>query len=103
MYPWGDETATCNYAVMNEGGYGCGTDSTWEIGKKPNGVSPYGAHDMAGNVWEWTSSWWSSNQSYRVLRGGSFFHSEYYLRSSYRGSLYSPDSRHYGFGFRCAQ
>ena len=103
-YPWGDETATCNYAVMYEGGpasnYGCGTASTWEVGQKPNGVSPYGLYDMAGNVWEWTDSWYSSTT--RVLRGGSFKDPALELRSSYRYNG-SPVFRFYGSGFRCAQ
>jgi len=102
-YPWGDETPTCNYAVMRWEGYGCGTSSTWEVGQKPNGVSPYGTHDMVGNVWEWTSSWYSSNQSYRVLRGGSFDYGVNWLRSSYRYSGVNPDYRNDYYGFRCAQ
>jgi formylglycine-generating enzyme required for sulfatase activity len=100
-YPWGDETATCDYAVMYEGGRGCGTDSTWPVGQKLNGASPYGVHDMAGNVWEWTDSWSSSSQSSRVLRGGSFNVSEDYLRSSDRG-FHPPAYRNGLVGFRCS-
>ena len=115
MYPWGDETATCNYAVMGQEGegelgcgadstweLGCGADSTWEVGQKPNGVSPYGAHDMAGNVWEWTSSWHSSSHTFRVFRGGSFNYHEPSLRCSHRNS-HKPKGRYRNGGFRCAQ
>lgn len=49
-YPWGnkkpDETL-CNFN-MNVG-------DTTPVGKYPDGASPCGAEDMAGNVWEWTS------------------------------------------------
>lgn len=52
IYPWGDRTATCEYAVMNDGsGNGCGKGyASWPVGSKPRGTSPYGALDMAGNV-----------------------------------------------------
>lgn len=102
-YPWGNEAATCEYAVMSEGGYGCGTDSTWPVGSKLSGVSPYGALDLSGNVWEWVeddyhssytgaptdgSAWFDSptRASGRVVRGGSFaYGGAGYLRSSDRG------------------
>jgi len=58
-YPWGNEEATCEYAVMKDGsGNGCGEDKTWPVGNKPLGASPYGALDMAGNVWEWVADWY---------------------------------------------
>lgn len=119
-YPWGNETATCDYAVMDEGGDGCGTDSTWAVGSKPAGVSPYGALDMSGNVWEWVEDDWHSNYtgaptngtawvenpraSSRVARGGSFgdYVYDYHLRSSYRD--YGDPAYYYGsIGARCCR
>jgi eukaryotic-like serine/threonine-protein kinase len=52
LYPWGNEPATCELAVMNDGsGNGCGGGSaSTRVGSKPKGASPYGALDMAGNV-----------------------------------------------------
>jgi len=96
-YPWGNDAPTCDYAVMN----GCAGD-TQPVGSKEGGKSPYGAYDMAGNVWEWTNSWYSSNQSYRVLRGGSFVDNELLLRSSSR-DLSFPTYRNLDYGFRCSQ
>ena len=74
-YPWGNQAVTCSYAIWNQlGGAngGCGTGSTWEVGQKPSGVSPYGVHDMAGSITEWTGSWKSTSQNERVMRGGSW-------------------------------
>ena len=103
--------------MLADGGDGCGQDRTWPVGLKPAGVSPYGAMDMAGNVWEWVSDWYDVNYyassskpnpsgaktgSYRVLRGGSWFTSPNNLRCAYRN--YSlPDNQNDYRGFRCAR
>jgi formylglycine-generating enzyme required for sulfatase activity len=50
-YPWGDEwdAARCN---TTESGW----SATTPVDAYPQGASPYGVLDMAGNAWEWTSS-----------------------------------------------
>jgi len=100
-YPWGNETATCEYAVMNDGsGQGCGTEGTMAVGSKPAGASPYGALDMAGNAMEWVeddyhptyteaptdgSAWVDSPRAgNRSIRGGSFARIVGVLYSSFR-------------------
>jgi sulfatase modifying factor 1 len=66
LYPWGNEDATCERAIiMNEKGErGCGVlkkmeqpwkSKPWEIGSRPPYV--YGLYDMAGNSWEWVYDW----------------------------------------------
>lgn len=128
MYPWGDEAPSCAFAVMDDGrGVGCGKDHTWVVGSKPEGVSPYGAHNMSGNVWEWTADWYdpgyydlspSSDPTGpdspiepsgeptqgpgRVGRGGSWFDFGTSQRASARGH-FTPDSAHFFLGFRCVK
>ena len=118
-YPWGSEAPTCRRAVMRgDGGNGCGKDRTWPVGSKPAGASPYGAQDMAGNVWEWVNDWYDkdtyasspgrnptgpSSGSARVVRGGSFsFDSAANLRAAYR-IYYAPASRGSSIGVRCVR
>jgi len=51
-YPWGETFPTAELANYNPT---MGGGSTLPVGSLPSGVSPYGAFDMAGNVWEWTA------------------------------------------------
>ncbi len=122
-YPWGNEPeVSCEYAIMCDSETetsGCGTDSTWVVGSKEKGKSPYGTYDMIGNVWEWTNDWYGSyyyetapsenpagpeSGVSRVLRGGSWSDIGDYgdLRASNR-LKYDPDNRDGSFGFRCAK
>jgi formylglycine-generating enzyme required for sulfatase activity len=117
IYPWGNQMASCNYAVMNDGaGNGCGKGSVaWPVGSKPKGASPYGAWDMAGNLWEWVADWYdksyyasspsknppgpSPGQS-RVLRGGGWNNFALYVRVTNRLAV-EPIYRDDNNGFRC--
>jgi formylglycine-generating enzyme required for sulfatase activity/energy-coupling factor transporter ATP-binding protein EcfA2 len=118
-YPWGNDwnARRCNTEESKIG-------KPNPVGIFPNGASPYGCLDMAGNVWEWTSSIWgqdgekpdfkypykaddgreklaADDKSLRVLRGGAWVSYRYYARCACRyGDL--PNLRSDGYGFRVA-
>lgn len=110
--PWGEEW-DASRANSDESKLG----RTAPAGSYPGGASPYGAHDMAGNVWEWVADWYDeryyqrspersprgpdSGQS-RVLRGGSWFNYPVNLRAMAR-SYDAPDRWRHFLGFRCAK
>jgi eukaryotic-like serine/threonine-protein kinase len=110
IYPWGNTAPDAQRVNFN-----LGVNDTTPVGQyAAAGASPYGALDMAGNAWEWTSS---SYEAYpyrsddgreapvdpraRVLRGGSFNYGAQSVRCAFRAG-YLPENR-YGFiGFRVA-
>ena len=118
-YPWGSEyPIPGTFLEMNFFGLESNARDTTEVGKYPNGASPYGALDMAGNVLNWVNDWYSDTYyassptsnplgpdlgQYHVLRGGSWnytFNSSF--RSAYRGVRLIPSSAESFVGFRCA-
>ncbi len=120
IYPWGD---SIDRSRANYGKEGCcrGDDSdgffdSAPVGSYQRGVSPYGAYDMGGNVWEWVVDWYGEDyyaQSperdphgpdagiSRVLRGGSMSSDPYRLRTTDRSGL-PPSVSYVIVGFRCA-
>ncbi|MBV5290118.1 MAG: SUMF1/EgtB/PvdO family nonheme iron enzyme, partial [Pelodictyon phaeoclathratiforme] len=65
---------------------------TTPVGSYPEGVTPEGLYDMAGNVWEWTDNLWNETGSRRVVRGGGWDYAAEVCRSAARGSN-TPDYR----------
>jgi len=114
-YPWGDQLPDCTYANFYNNGYCVGDTS--EVGSYPQGASPYGALDMAGNVWEWVKDWYDpyyynaspyanppgpASGAFKVLRGGSLDLDWSILRTANRdGSPVPPSLHHARIGFRC--
>ena len=124
-YPWGNDFdgGKVNFCDKNcefdwkdsnaDDGYG----RTALVGSYPAGASPYGALDMAGNVWEWVADWYAADTygrssasnppgpdsgDQRVMRGGSWHYGRDYARCAYRYGG-DPYSRDYSYiGFRCA-
>ena len=132
IYPWGNNVPTLENDLANIPNYvdanGEGED-LFPVGSFPKGASPYGLLDMAGNVWEWTSTWFSENYyqeleaeaelsgepvrnptgpedgDAHVMRGGSCASTEVnnyeaFMRTANRGYLNISSS--YYVGFRCA-
>jgi formylglycine-generating enzyme required for sulfatase activity len=110
-YPWGNDPPNNNLLNNNQS-----IGDTTEVGEYPNGASPYGALDMAGNVWQWVADWYdahyyssspSSNPlgptsgQYRVQRGGEWDSNNGSVRSTGRSQDY-PLSAYNHIGFRCS-
>ncbi len=96
-YPWGNEfdKEKCN---TNESELG----HTTPVKQYPEGRSSHGCLDMAGNVWEWTDSWYDEKENTRVLRGGSWDFDVSFARCAYR-LWYFPVSRGPGSRFPLRQ
>ena len=95
-YPWPDDKGEANSKLLNYDG-NVGTTTT--VGSYPEGATPEGLYDMAGNVWEWTNSWWDESGSRRVIRGGSWSYDAEFCRSA-RRLWNTPDHRRNYVGFR---
>jgi serine/threonine-protein kinase len=125
LYPWGDDAPAgnlLNFADVNlnidwaDTSIDDGYAFTAPVGSYPAGASPYGALDMAGNVWEWVADWYSdtyyatspadnptgpASGDSRAQRGGSWDDNDRYVRAAYRFRN-SPVVRLDLLGFRCA-
>jgi len=108
VYPWGDEWDP-EGANTKESGY----RGTTVVGSFPQGASPHGVMDMAGNVAEWTTGWFKAypggdfaspyfGEQYRVIRGGGWFTEKDLVRTTER-SASSEDLRNDDVGFRCVR
>jgi formylglycine-generating enzyme required for sulfatase activity len=91
-YPWGNQAPSIRSANFDEA-----IGDTTPVDQYPGGASPYGALDMAGNVWEWCADWFDGDYyknsppknsqgpdsgDYRVQRGGSWDYPKSFLRLS---------------------
>ena len=94
-YPWGDEPEpTVKHANYDEN-----EGQTTLVGRYPDGATPAGLYDMAGNVWEWMENWADDDKDVVALRGGSWGLNADDLLCSARDCNY-PQLRLNDFGFR---
>lgn len=110
IYPWGNQWEPENCQID--------ADDTAPVDAHATGASPYGCHDMSGNVQEWTSTLWGADRKtcdfpypyqsmdgredmeaenrfpkvYRVHRGGAFSDRPEMLRCSARGHALSESA-----------
>lgn len=118
LYPWGNETPE-----PTRGNFSWQNREPVQVGQYPNGASPYGILDMAGNIWQWTSTLWGVGSSLqfpypykpedgresleadinmsRVLRGSAYDDGLQNVRCATRQHLQQL-GRDYAFGFRVA-
>jgi formylglycine-generating enzyme required for sulfatase activity len=119
IHPWGNEPPSCGVVVFYdpEKHYACGKYGTWPVESKPAGASPYGASDMAGNVWEWVADWYGEKYYAsapdadprgpekgrdKIARGGGWGHDPPGNHRCARRLRFSPSNNTPGIGFRCA-
>jgi len=105
QYPWGNADPTSRQANFGKThqyreGINFYSEVLTAVGSYEDGKSLYGIYDLAGNVWEWTSTYPDSHE--KVCRGGSWLNDASSLRSLNRERL-NPSQRHLSVGFRCVQ
>lgn len=114
-YPWGNAWESAQCASMEETVYKFSAGFR-PVGRYPQGASPYGVLDMAGNVWEWVADWYKYDYyqeapnrnptgpalgTHKVLRGGCSLYDERFCRGAAR-FINPPQVRDWTpTGFRC--
>ena len=103
-YPWDEAavtTAEDNKTVLSRANtYESGIKGTSPVAMYPQGCSyPFKLMDLAGNVWEWTNSWYDEDKDGRVVRGGSWNSSAECSRVPVRRRGI-PDGSYVNIGFR---
>jgi formylglycine-generating enzyme required for sulfatase activity len=119
IFPWGNEWHDdfANMAWKKDG-----FAYTAPVGSFPQGVSPYGVHDLAGNMWEWTADLYDPDyyrksparnpkgpaddgnpKARRVMRGGSWMYDVPFFLTTHNRSPGRPWIRKMWVGIRCGK
>ena len=116
LYPWGNETPNPERANFENTSPKAYEGGLTPVGSHPAGKSPFGVHDMAGNVSEWVADWHSEHFASgdtrnpqgpergdrKVIRGGGRFDQGHRIAATKR-YFASPEQRSEEIGFRCAR
>jgi len=117
IFPWGNAFPDNRRVTFRRHFKELGFQALEPVGSMAAGASPYGAHHMAGNVWEWVADWFDDDYyahaprenpkgpetgTTRVLRGGNWYYKAYYMRTTYRFNE-RPGKFNIWQGFRCAR
>jgi len=112
-FPWGDVFSKYKGNTPQ-----LGKGDTMAVGSFEEGKSPYGAYDMAGNVFEWVSDWFKPypgnnhpdenyGEKFKVVRGGSWYDCTYYKcgisSPAYNRIFFNTPTKNNNFGFRCVK
>ena len=124
MWPWGNTfdgtlvsscDAQCPIERWKDDSFDDGCAFTAPVGSFPAGASPYGALDMAGNLWEWVADWYKEDYYHdspyknpsgpasgtlRAMRGGSWYDTDVWVTCTVRHQN-PPWDRYSDVGFRC--
>ncbi len=109
LYPWGDDWKPSAVPIPDHERQARPPDN---VDAHPSGVSPYGAMDLVGNVWQWTDEYIDEHTRAAILRGGSYYQprgSKWYFPPAYRNDQHGKlllmalsYDRAGTLGFRCA-
>ncbi len=108
LFPWGNKMGRKQANTRKSR-----KNTTVAVGSYPKGASPYGALDMAGNVWEWTTSFYKPyagstvengffGEERYVVRGGSW-DDEVYDSLTLSRAKFTPVTTFEHVGFRCVK
>lgn len=94
IWPWGNSYV--------QGFANAKSDHALPVGSFVHAKSQFGVQDMAGNVWEWTDTWYQNNNQDKIIRGGSFrCHPE--QTTTYYRDGFLPEHCRDDIGFRCVK
>ncbi len=110
QFPWGNQWLPANVPTPVTGRTMSGPDP---VDAHPEGASPFGVMDLAGNVWQWTDEYTDEHTRFAILRGGEYYQPQgsiWYFPQAWRNDehgkllLMAPGyDRSGGLGFRCVR
>jgi formylglycine-generating enzyme required for sulfatase activity len=98
-YPWGNEGPRDGIASWGGDPEESGPSP---VTAHPRNVSPWGARELAGSVWEWTSTTLEDGETFHVVKGGCYSDPAPFLQSNFRLEA-GPKDKFENIGFRCVK